>query len=163
MDDIVSKCVICDKNVSHTTHDCLQSGQKICISSCPDQHVSTKIVGDNDESSNEMICSLMMSKDHPDYFLVCVYEELLSDSYIEVSKAMRSLGTSVYGKTLLRNKDFWTNLSNIMKQHLDIAMRLRVSGNTISEIRRRINLTERILIMYDTSLTTTTPKDGSPQ
>lgn len=59
-----NKCLLCDKEVRHMYHKSNLSGQMLCISVCPDKHVSPQVLEDEEvcpycQTQAVLICNCM--------------------------------------------------------------------------------------------------------
>lgn len=93
-----------------------------------------------------MYSSLFMPKDHPDYHLVCVYEELCRESYLVVAKAQQNeCNNNCKKKDLLRSITFWRDVLGILQEHLAIAQNVKLSEKVKQDMQNRILMVEKVI------------------
>ncbi len=93
---------------------------------------------------DELYLLPMLPKDHQDYGLVTVYDELYHTSYLVIANAQKEIG-SISKKELIHNFKFWTLVFMILKEHHESAINLNLSDSIKTDIHHRTMMVENIV------------------
>ncbi len=99
-------------------------------------------------SESDILCyysSLTIGKDHPDYELMCVYEELSRENYQIIAKAQKNIGEGMKVKEYIRSRAFWNDVLEHLNNDLTQSKIMGLPAKTSDSISYHIGMVTNIL------------------